>query len=248
MSYNEVVNGLIECEEIIAIALGGSRSRGEAKINSDYDLFCVIQDDCFESFRNSFREFLENIPCILYAAEAFYLEHWGYLFKAIDLNSICYDISIISERRIDEMSIRSTNVIIKDTNELYQYYIKHADDDRFLISKLERQHLYDYCTLFGFERNRFWKASEEADYWYAVRCLERMKNYLIRCDRIQREIFPKSRSCPEKGYSDIDDCLKKIYIIDGNIETLVQTSEELCNLFCIIIRDKEIYMRSQFLC
>ena len=245
MSYNEVVNSLIECKEILAIALGGSRSRGEENPNSDYDLFCVISDNFFRTFRNSFRIFLENIPCILYAAEAFYLEYWGYLFKAIDINNICYDISIIPKSRMEEMSIRSTNVIIKDTDGIYQYYINHANDDEFLISKLECQHVYDYCTLFGFERKRFSDAVRKSDYWYIVRCLERMKNYLIRCDRIQREIFPKSRSCPEKEYSDINDCLKKIYIIDGNLETLIQTAENLCNLFDIVIRDKEMRMRSR---
>lgn len=88
MNNNEVIEKLSKCEEIMAIALGGSRSRGQHKLDSDYDLFCVIFDDKFESFRRSFRVLLEDIPSIRYAAEAFYLENWGYLFKAISIDNI----------------------------------------------------------------------------------------------------------------------------------------------------------------
>lgn len=248
MESNEVIKNLIECKQILAVALGGSRSRGSFNNNSDYDLFCVILDSAFENFRNSFRVFLENISNIVYAAEAFYLENWGYLFKAIDINSVKYDISIIPQKRIDEISIRSTNVIIKDTNNIYQTYINCAIDDSFSVKNLESKRYYDYGTLFGFEKSRFNDAINSNDYWYAIRCLERMKNYLIRCDRIQKELFSKSCSCPEKGYIDINDCLKKIYIIDGTLNSLIKSSEKLCNLFCAIIKDKEIQMRSQLLC
>jgi predicted nucleotidyltransferase len=248
MNNNEVIEKLSKCEEIMAIALGGSRSRGQHKLDSDYDLFCVIFDDKFESFRRSFRVLLEDIPSIRYAAEAFYLENWGYLFKAISIDNIGYDISIVSKNRISELGIRSTNIVLKDTDGLYQAYVNLADDSQFSVSKLEEQHFYDYGTLFGFEKNRFSEAVKNKDYWYAVRCIERMKNYLIRCDRIQRKIYSKSRSCPEKGYIDINNCLKKIYIIDSTLDSLVRTSEELCKLFGAIIRDEELCMRSLLLC
>lgn len=245
MSYCEVINKLNDSDKVIAVALGGSRSRGCYKINSDYDLFCVINDNDFDNFRKNFRLFLEEIPGILYAAEAFYLENWGYLFKAIDYENTNYDISIISESRIDEMSIRSTNIVLKDTNGIYQRQIDCADDSRYLVGEMEKQHFMDYGTLFGFERARFFKAIEKEDYWYAVRCLERMKNYLIRCERIQSNSFPKSRSCPEKEYMDVGSCLKRIYLVDGSLDTLTHTSTELCDLFVAVIKDKDIQMRSQ---
>lgn len=248
MGYNEVIDRLYNHKEIIAIALGGSRSRGQHKIDADYDLFCVINDNHFNDCRKSFSNFLEKIPEILFAAEVFYLENWGYLFKAVDLNNTKYDISIISKSRIAEMGIRSTNIIIKDTNKLYQSCVAIAEDDQFLVSRIEREHLNDYATLFGFERNRFFEAIKETDYWYAVRCLERMKNYLIRCDRIQTSIFSKSCSCPERGYMDANDCLKKIYIMDGTIDRLIITSEELNKYFCTIIHDINLCMRSQLSC
>lgn len=245
MDYGEILEELISCKEIIAIALGGSRSRGENTPNSDYDLFCVVCDKKFELFRREFASFLEKISCVKYAAEVFYLENWGYLFKAIDSDGIIYDISIISKARIQEMGIRSTNKIIKDTDNVYQHFVEQANDNDFLVSKLEKERLKDYGTLYGFERKRFSQAISKEDYWYAVRCLERMKNYLIRCVRIEKEDFSKSQSCPEKGYSDVNDCLKEIYIIDGKINTLVFTAEKLDKLFQKIIMNVDIRKRSQ---
>lgn len=247
MGYDEVKNGLLECADIIAIALGGSRSRGNYREDSDYDLFCIISNKNFEYFRMRFCNYLESIPCICCATQVAYLENWGYLYKAFDFDKVCYDISIISEKRKNEMSIRSTNIVLKDTNGIYQECIEKANDNDCLVSKLENVRFYDYGTLFGFERNRFIKATQKKDYWYAVRCLERMKNYLIRCDRIQNKNYPQSRSCPEKGYIDIFDCLKKIYIIDGSLESLNVTAEKLCELFLNTIKDKNIHKRCQLL-
>lgn len=248
MGFNEVVNHLSLSSDIISIALGGSRSRGQHKKNSDYDLFCVICDSSFDSFKHSFRSFLEKIPCILYAAELFYLENWGYVFKAIDVDDVMYDISIIPKSRIKEMSVRSTNIVIKDTNNFFQENIECANDEQFLVSEIECHHFYDYGVLFGFERDRFFDAVEKEDFWYAVRCLERMKNYLIRCDRIQRNDFSKNRSCPEKEYNDLNDCLKRIYIISCSFEVLEQTTKDLCKLFSNLIQDKEVCTRSRIKC
>lgn len=245
MAYEEIIKNLVSCKKIMAVALGGSRSRGEYIETSDYDLFCVVNDEDFECFRKTFVDFLECIPSVQYAAEVFYLENWGYLFKAMDSNRIFYDISIISKNRMKEMSIRSTNKIIKDTDMIYQHCVEQADDDSFMIARLECDRFRDYGTLYGFERIRFLQAIEKKDYWYAVRCLERMKNYLIRCERIESGDFPKSRSCPEKGYGDIDDCLKRIYTMDGNLNTLVLTSERLYELFQKIIKDDDVRRRSQ---
>ena len=248
MSYDDVISILTECPDIISIALGGSRSIGDYKSNSDYDLFCVIQDNSFSHFRNAFRRYLEGIPSILLAAEACYLENWGYLFKAIGTDHVIFDISIIPQSRIVEMGVRSTNKIIKDSKGFYQSCINSADDTLFLVSRIETQHFHDYSALFGFESKRFSDAIEQSDYWYAIRCLERMKNYLIRCDRIQRKNFSKTCSCPEKEYLDINERIKTAYIIDGSITSLIQTAERLCSLFSNIIYDKEIIMRGQLLC
>lgn len=248
LGYFEVIDRLTACTDILSIALGGSRSRGQEKTLSDYDLFCVVVDASFSDFRRNFCSFLESIPCICYAAESFYLEDWGYLFKAIDDESVWYDISIIPDTRMDEISIRSTNLILKDIGGRYQSFINVADDSKFLNSTLESQHFMDYATLFGFEQKRFQEAVQTQDYWYAVRCLERLKNYLIRCDRIQRGAFPKSRNCPEKGYIDVNNCIRQIYLVDGSFGTLKKTLNELHKLFIAVIHDKDACMRSQLIC
>lgn len=248
MANDIIINKLIECDSILAIALGGSRSRGEEKENSDIDLFCIVKNECFDEFRADFRSFLERISCIQYAAEVFYLEHWGYLYKALAITGIDYDISLISENRINEMSIRSTNKVLKDNNGILLKWIAEANDDDYKIEKLECQRRLDYATLFGIERKRFCEAREKGDYWYGVRCLERMKNYLIRCDRIQNGNFPKSRSCPEKNYLDLGDFIRKEYILDGTMDTASKTSENLCRIFNKIIMDEELKERGQLKC
>ena len=146
------------------------------------------------------------------------------------------------------MGIRSTNIVLKDTDKIYQICVNLADDSQFAVSKLEEQHFLDYVALFGFEKKRLTTALKNGDYWYSARCLERMKNYLIRCDRIKRKVFSKSCSCPEKDYIDLNNCLRDIYILDGKLETLVNTSEELNKLLFGILENKEIYERSQLLC
>lgn len=248
MGYSEIIDRLIACPSILSIALGGSRSRGQQDNSSDYDLFCVIEATSFPNFRRNFCAFLESIPCICYAAESFYLEDWGYLFKAIDNENVNYDISIIPDNRMDEISIRSTNVLIKDRGGRYQAFIDVADDSKYLNSVLESNHFMDYATLFGFEQGRFQDAIQAQDYWYAVRCLERLKSYLIRCDRIQRRTFPKSRNCPEKGYADINDRLKQIYLVDGSFTTLEETLRKLHKLFITVVHNNNACMRSQLIC
>lgn len=245
MIENEVIIHLNSNRSIIAMALGGSRSRGLARADSDYDLFCIISKSDFCEFRNSFREMLESIPSILYAAEYSYLEHWGYLFKAVDVNGTDYDISLIPADRIEEISVRSTNIVLKDTDNLLRSCIEQADDSSYEISVLECQHRLDYSTLFGMEKKRFNMAKDKGDYWYCVRCLERMKCYLIRCDRIQRSSYPKTRNCPEKGYEDINDVLKRNYILDGTLQTAELTAIKICELFISNISDEELLRRSQ---
>lgn len=244
MAQNSLVSELILNDTILSIALGGSRSRGCHTPNSDYDLFCVIRDDAYDKLINSFSRYLESFPFIRYAAKVFYLENWGYLFKAIDLDNILYDISILPLHRITEMSIRSTNLILKDTNNLYKRQIESADDSKYEIKKLESERYLDYITLIGFERQRFFFAINKNDYWYAQRCLERIKNYLIRCDRINRKEFPKSQSCPEKGYFDLNNKIKKAFIIDGTQNSLIETEKRLSDLCKQIVKDESLIIRT----
>ena len=247
MYFNSIIKKLQNNKEITSIALGGSRSRNDWKEKSDFDIFCVITTQNFDEFKNNFAEYLESIEEINCAAELFYLENWGYLFKAIDTSGMLYDITIIPKCRISEMSVRTTNIVLKDTNDYYQSEINSADDERYCIEKLEYNRYKDYVKLFSFEFNRFLKAADNKDYWYIIRCLERMKNYYIRCDRIQKKIYPKSRSCPEKFYSEISNDLDPVYILDGTIETAIKTGHNLFNAYYNMIKDKNLLQKCNIL-
>ena len=244
MIQNSLVNELILNDAIISIALGGSRSRECHSPNSDYDLFCIVRNDSYDQLINSFSRYLESFSFVRYAAKMFYLENWGYLFKAIDLDNVLYDISILPLHRISEMSIRSTNFILKDTDNIYKRQIDSADDSKYEVMKLESERYVDYITLIGFEKQRFFDAINKNDYWYAQRCLERIKTYLIRCDRINRKEFSKSQSCPEKGYFDLDSQLKKAFIIDGTQDSLIETEKRLSSLCKQIIMDENLISRT----
>ena len=245
--FEELIKHLAECEELVAIALGGSRSRNQFTEKSDFDIFCVVQSSCFSAFRTGFAKYIERCKPILFAAEMSYVEHWGYIYKSVDCYRVLYDISIIPLNRINEISVRSTNIVLKDTNDIYRKQINNANDILFQNDRLETERYIDYIKLFAFEYNRFLSSIRSNDYWYAVRCLERLKNYYIRCDRIQRSEFPISRSCPEKKYFEINQLIQNTYVIDGSIKTLYKTGKEIFSAFREMIEKKDVFDRCDIL-
>lgn len=245
ISNNVVIDSLLKDDNILSIALGGSRSRNMQTKASDYDLFCIIKESSFCYYRNTFTSILERIPKVKWATFVQYLEYWGYLFKAIDDNEKVYDISILPLSRIQEMSIRSTNIIIKDSYDIYKRQVLQAQDDRYEISNLENSRYSDYIRLFFWEYHRLIGALSNHEYWYSVRCLERLKNYYIRCDRIQKKSFSKKLYCPEKDYQ--NPLLSEIFIIDGTESSLYKTSKRIMDAFLGMIRESRVTDNSEFL-
>lgn len=247
MYYEIILEKLKNYKKITSIALGGSRSRNDWSEKSDIDLFCIITCNDFNKFKNNFKSFLESIEELLLVVDSFYLENWGYLFKAIDLDGMLYDITIIPITRFDEMSIRTTNIILKDTNDFLSSKIKQANDSIYEVSYLEDKHYNDYIIMFNFEYYRFIDAKKNGDYWYMIRCLERLKNYYVRCNRIQNKVYSKSRSCPERLYHDNTNQLENIYKIDGTFLTAVNTGEKLMITFETMIENKELFNKSKLI-
>ena len=242
---NNMVSYLKQNKNILAIALGGSRTKQYYTSRSDYDLFCVINSDEFEMFREEFNTYLESCIYIQYSAEFAYVENWGYIFKTIysDNNLIVnIDISIIPLNRIGEMSLRSTNICLFDRINCIEQEIKRNIHKSFDVNKLEPKKLENYVKLFGFEVVRFKKCIKKKDYWFAVRCLERMKTYYIRCIRILNNLYSKHQECPEKNFlNDFPlDVLCDYYKLDGTYETLELTCDELIRRFQANIPEKEI--------
>lgn len=234
-------------DSVLALALGGSRSRNLDTENSDYDVFCVICDETFEEFHRGFSRYLESIPSIRYATEAYYLENWGYLYKAIDDCDRLYDVAINSESRMGEMGIRTTNVIFKDVNGSYRKHVDGANDESLEVRVLETNRFYDYATHFGFESLRFREALHDGDYWYCVWALEKMRTLLIRCNRVDQGAFARIQSCPERDYEEVNHTLQQLFILDGTYEGLRSTFMRMCTLFDEVVSDPEARRRSRLL-
>lgn len=228
--FNRLLKLLISNVDILSIALGGSWSRNTNRPDSDYDLFCVIKDDHFLSFKETFSYFVEsNISDILVFVEMYYLENWGYLFKGIDTEGIFYDLSIIPSNRINEISIRSTNILYKDTGNLYKNEIAKADDSRFNPDHRLVLSEGPINKAFYINACRFVKSYYRNDYWLMIRYLEKMRiNFLMRA-RTVRRAHTVSINIPETNIE--IDCadltLRQNYVIDGTTEALANTGKYL---------------------
>lgn len=232
-------------ESILSIALGGSRSKQYYTEKSDYDLFCVIESQEFANFRKQFVSFLERSPYIQYATEFSYVENWGYMFKTVywESNLVKYfDISIIPLERIGEMSFRNTNICLFDRINCVEQEISRNERKSFDVMDLEPKRQKEYVKLFGFEYIRLENCIKSKDYWFSVRCLERMKTYYIRYVRIRNSLYSKHQECPEKYFlNDFpSDSLHEYYRIDGTFESLIKTRDQLISNFRSLIYETEI--------
>lgn len=239
-------NFLQKDEFILALVLGGSRSRGTANKKSDYDLFIVTQDNDFDNKKLSFSQYLEKSSDITYAAELGYIEHWGYMFKAMGIvgnTRVFYDISILPLKRIDEMALRNTNIIIFDKKNVVKSYICQNDSSLFETSALESCRKTDYIKLFCFEYIRF-QENVDTDIFLAIKALERMKVYYMHYMRIINGRFSNVQHCPEKKYGDDfpNDSLFNCYSISMKSSELKKVCETLTLTFSQLIADKSILL------
>lgn len=232
--YEQVLSKLKDDDRILACALGGSRSTQQQTTSSDYDIFCIVKDSEFEAFKRQFVSTLESIENIIFAVKSDYQENMGYIFKALSLGGDSFDIRIIPLARIDEMAIRSTNIVLFDTENIYQNHVDIANDSLYDPSTIQEKRMNDYLKLCIFEYLQLQKAIINNDYSFAVCSLERIKTYYIRYIRAFLGVAPKPYHFPEKRYDfDIDPLYKNKYIIDGKMDTLIN----VCNvLFSDIFR------------
>ena len=229
--FNTLLSDLKMQSSILAIALGGSRSKKHFRIDSDYDVFCLVDNQSFSTFRDKFATLLHSFSYIYVAAYAFYLENWGYLYKAMSKNNVFFDISILPSNRIDEMRIRSSNIILYDPYGLLAKEIKESSNKKTYSTKdIEINNKNNYSELFYFEWLRYEKAYSENNYWLALKAVERMKKYYMHMRRIKNNDFSSNSHCPENNYS-FNDYLLDVYKIDGSYSTLRNTAERLKEMF-----------------
>ncbi len=244
----EFVQYLIQHDEINSILLGGSRSKGSATMYSDYDLFILIKNEHFNSLRNEFSQFLERCLLIDIATFYSYVENWGYIYKTIgsyNERTVLFDISILPVSRVEEMSLRLTNIILLDRDGIAGKIIDQNKNYNFDTSYLEPMRRLDYVKLFGFEYLRLTKSLKTCDYWLAEKSIERMKTYYLHYRRIQESNFARNPHCPEKGFS-IDlpnDSLQRIFSVSGNLNSLAIVAEQLFQLFYEQVVEKNILDR-----
>lgn len=228
--FSNLISNLKDEKSIKAIALGGSRSKNNYKIDSDYDIFCLVDDKDFSAFKDNFTEKLLSYSNIYLAAYVLYLENWGYLFKAMSKKHVCFDISILPCKRIDEMGVRSSNIVLYDPYGLYAEKIKKSNDNSFLTKHIEDNNQNNYSALFYFEWLRFEKSYKDNNYWLALKSVERMKKYYIHMSRIKNHDYSNNSHCPENNFYE-KDYLIEIYKVDGTYLTLMNTAEHLKNIF-----------------
>lgn len=238
-----IIDYLREDSSILALLLGGSRSKGYATKKSDYDLFAIIQTEDFRAYRNSFVSFLENCKIIKYAANYSYVENWGYIFKIVldnENEAIFVDLTIIPFDRISEMALRNTNIILFDKTNSIDRYIQSKIS--FESKDLEPRRKLDYVKLFGFEYLRYYNSIDNNDYSLANKAIERMKTYYMRYKRIKMGVFANTQHCPEKKFGkDFPDDSVYQSLMSGEILPGIQNQEKiLVDAFGQLIDEGEI--------
>ena len=203
----KLANIFLEYIEIDSMALGGSRARGIAKEDSDYDLFFVIYNKYFNEFRRRFASILIEECKMCVAAEQFYLEKWGYLFKAFDQELVQYDISIIPYSRIDELGIKKTNIILFDKSGLYSEMIKKSDDDYWMqevYAKERRNNIANkiIIDLINLKKN----IVINNDYWNSIKHIEMIRRNIMIVLRINQRCLGSKYFSPEKNFAEEINC------------------------------------------
>lgn len=239
---------LSKYNQINSIMLGGSRSKKNATKKSDYDFFLLINDDKFSLFKNDFCNILEQCSLIDIATFYSYVENWGYIYKAIGSyyeHTILIDISILPIMRVDEMSLRSTNIVLLDREGIARSAIENNKNNNYDTSYLERLRRLDYAKMFGFEYLRFNKSIKNSDYWLAVKALERMKIYYLHYKRIKENKFANNPHCPEKNFNleFQNDLLQNVFWVSGDFYSLISSAEQVFHLFYDLIDEKDILDR-----
>lgn len=248
MVFFDLQREFFNCAAIDSLALGGSRARGEYNENSDYDLFCIVYQDLFDDFRNSFIDFLMNDCNMVIAAEEFYLENWGYLFKAFDDNTHIFDISIIPDNRINELGIKKSNIVLFDKSGLF---LQHVDCcfDYSLFSKQQntnlRKNTINKVIIDLVYINRIIKRIEY-DYWEGVKYLERIRRNVMILMRMNKNLLNRKFFSPEKNFSaEINDYdLRKLYNIKKIDNHLYNTWKEFFLSLCT--NNEKEYVNNKF--
>lgn len=188
-------------ESIDSLALGGSRARGLATNKSDIDLFCVVYESDFNVFKDNFVSLLMQEYNMIIAAELFYLDNWGYIFKCIGVDMIEYDISIISDIRIDELGIKHSNILLFDKSGLYTLKQTVAVDDynnQEILAEKKRANIVSNIIIDLFSVLK--EIYDVNEYWNCVKYIERIRRNIMILMRMNQNCVGAKYFSPEKKF------------------------------------------------
>lgn len=171
-----------------------------------------------------------------------------YIFKTIGSyykEDVLFDITILPLSRVDEMALRSTNIVLFDKDDIAKMAIERNRHQFFESFALEPQRKVDYVKLFGFEFLRLEKSLVDNDVWLAIKSVERMKQYYMHYKRISENKYSRNQHCPEKQFSKDfpEDILETVYEVKADVELLCKEKDNLCEVFYNIINEKEVFRR-----
>jgi len=230
---DQIVRSLSTVPTVLSIALGGSRSRGHAEPDSDFDLFVVIDDIGAEDFMNGLAGFFSSISSdILFFGKDKYLEEWGYLFCGLDKAGFFYDVAVIQRSRIGEMFIRSTNVVLFDTDDVFKNAQRSALDIDYKSPDYLSSKVFEVTRMVYLNYFRFLKNFTGADYWMAFRFLNILRENIFKLHRIKANTPSKLFFLPdEKFEKETGRDFREAFIVDGSFDSLARSAQVLIGLF-----------------
>lgn len=240
-TYHNIIDYLSNEKELTSIALGGSRSKNFKKKGSDFDIFCLSNNIDFFIFKKDLTQRIQkNIKGILFCSEYGYYKNYGYLISCVSLDFYLFDVFVLPKHRVEEMGIMTTNKIIKDTDKLYTNRAKNASDEEYLAPYIIEERKESIITSFYIILLKLKKYLDLNDYWMALRYLEKAKEKIFIIVRMELEIYPKSILRPEENANDdiqVFSRLSDIYLVDGTIQTLINTMDDLVEFIASFLSD-----------
>jgi predicted nucleotidyltransferase len=240
----EIFDYLVAHPGITGVFLGGSRSRGTAKSTSDWDIFCVTSDEALTGIRSSIAfELEQTIPDIVFVADMYYLEGWGYMYKILAHSLDKVDLSFISESRLEEMHVRETNVVIFDSTGVLSSAVADADDTGTvsLMRSLESQDRAERVFCMNYYQALLFIA--RGDWWMSLRYAERLRLNALILGLIHVGIVPevwftaehKAASAPNA------EALRRLWLIDDTLESIERAVSQIGALTAPLLRDHALF-------
>lgn len=229
-AFDILIQFLKNSKAVIGIALGGSRSRNNAKPDSDYDVFIVVDSNQFEIFSDIVSEEIEKcIPEIIFMGKDKYLEDWGYMYCGIDDEGIFYDLAIIPLSRVNEMCMRTHNTILFDRKGLIEQEIKNARDINYQSAEYLERRKPEVIRMIYINYVRYIKNFKKKDYWMAFRFLNLLRENVMKCERIINKVPSKLFFLSEENFEieTKNNHLRNDFVIDGTFETLNSTARTI---------------------